>query len=499
MSVSIGGLKKIGQSGGGSNGAQAGPGSVTTAAMAIYVDGATGSDSNIGSQASPLATIQAAVSLIPKHIYHGVDINLAAGSYAGALLDGFTVHSPASSDIATVNPYLSINGTLSAVTPATGPGTGTVSSFVGFSNATFAVVTDSTQTWTVNDLVGKFFQLTGGTGYTAGLASPNIYVIVSNTSTTATICSLLVAGALDATTTYQISTTSTIMTTAYPTSASSVNSPAATSYSSSGTSDVMFTNCVGAGFSIQRLQFSLGTSNPRGILMGGTGRLRVYGCRLIGAAGAANGISCITNQGPAGVLQLRQNYFGFTSGVGTCVQPVGSTGGSSLGYALDVGQCFFSGGLSHILAIQTTGYLQTTSMFSGSSSVSFGISGCPAGQITTSRWTGCGTGINVGNGNSSTGVGPSTVSAQACDISSCTVGVSVSTFGFFQASATAVTGTANTTALSLTAGGRAKIGSGTTMTGTTEVSIDGVSNDYATMRAASPKLITNTYGTIYHE
>jgi hypothetical protein len=60
-------------------------------------------------------------------------------------------------------------------------------------------------------------------------------------------------------------------------------------------------------------------------------------------------------------------------------------------------------------------------------------------------------------------------------------------------------GTGHSTAIALQRGARAEIGSASTITGTTEVTLDGTATTLAAMRAASPKLVTNTYGTIIYE
>jgi hypothetical protein len=91
--------------------------------------------------------------------------------------------------------------------------------------------------------------------------------------------------------------------------------------------------------------------------------------------------------------------------------------------------------------------------------------------------------------------------AQGVDISNCTTGIALdgpnswhpATAGFV------LSGTGNTTAILLAKGARMSMPSGATITGTTEVSLDGVSTNLATMRAATPKLLTNTYGTIIYE
>lgn len=62
-----------------------------TANLTLYVNAATGSDSNPGTQSQPLATIPAAINLVPKNLGgYTATINIAAGTYpAGIRIEGF--------------------------------------------------------------------------------------------------------------------------------------------------------------------------------------------------------------------------------------------------------------------------------------------------------------------------------------------------------------------------------------------------------------------------
>lgn len=63
-----------------------------------------------------------------------------------------------------------------------------------------------------------------------------------------------------------------------------------------------------------------------------------------------------------------------------------------------------------------------------------------------------------------------------------------------------LSGTGNTTIFSLSKGARAQLSSGSTIAGTTEIVLDGAAGQLiSAMRAASPKLLTNSYGTIIYE
>lgn len=174
----------------------------TTAALTLYVD-PLGSDSNActSSGASACLTLQGVLNKIPKVLRHKVTVNVAAGNYTGFILSGFTQDQTVSSTTG----GLYILGTLANVTPATGSATGTATSGTAGSAQTFGTLTDSTQSWTVNDLVGRWISITGGTG------SGALMVISSNTATTITVVGTWTAPT--GTSTYAIQEPASIITT----------------------------------------------------------------------------------------------------------------------------------------------------------------------------------------------------------------------------------------------------------------------------------------------
>jgi hypothetical protein len=189
----------------------------TTAALTLYVD-PTGSDSNactaIGTAAC--ATIQGALNKAPKLLRHQVTISVAAGTYGGFYVSGFTQDVTSSASTGLI-----IDGALANSTLATGSPTGTAAGAgqLAGSGSTFGVLCDSGATWTVNDLRGRFI--------TTASPTNTAFVISSNTATCATIVgtwSVPVAG----TTTYTIQDSAVIVNTAVsrpatPTVAASAN------------------------------------------------------------------------------------------------------------------------------------------------------------------------------------------------------------------------------------------------------------------------------------
>jgi hypothetical protein len=178
--------------------------SATAGDLTLYVD-PIGSDSNPCTTFGDggCLTIQGALRKVPPIVRDLVTINVAAGNFAGFYIDGFNF---TPRDVATLK-GLAIQGTLANVTPTTGSATGTLTSIVQpvLGSPGFTVATDSTQSWTTDNLKGRFFVATGGGG------SGSVIPIISNTATTLT---LVMGGAFPAFapgTTYAIQTPATII------------------------------------------------------------------------------------------------------------------------------------------------------------------------------------------------------------------------------------------------------------------------------------------------
>jgi hypothetical protein len=128
----------------------------TFAAVTLFVD-PTGNDANActASGTSACATVNGALAKLPKIIQHNVTINVAAGTYAGFTVSNFVFTAPSLTSVT-----FSIVGVMQNFTPATGTATGTVTIA---SNANgLGLINDSTQTWTTDDLVGRFVRMTSG-------------------------------------------------------------------------------------------------------------------------------------------------------------------------------------------------------------------------------------------------------------------------------------------------------------------------------------------------
>lgn len=152
----------------------------TYGALTLYMD-PTGNDSNACTDAGVGAclTLNGVYARIPQVVRHNVTVNVAAGSYAfSSRWDGLKIGTVNTSDLA--GPLINIAGpAMTAFAPATGTASGTLTAATTGSNPA-PVFTDSTQSWTVNDLRGQF--MTATSGALSGKSMP----IIANTATTIT-------------------------------------------------------------------------------------------------------------------------------------------------------------------------------------------------------------------------------------------------------------------------------------------------------------------------
>lgn len=172
-SSSGGGGSGVGTVDGGvpANGIQQTMGVIT---LFVQPDGGSNNNSCVDGGTLACSSLEGALAKVPKFLRHLVDITLEDNlSHTGANISGFTC----SPEVPVDGGYLRIHGNSVNATVATGSATGTVTSATQGSNQTFGTLVDSTQTWTSNDLKGKWVYLLTGTG--AGQQR----VIDSNTGT----------------------------------------------------------------------------------------------------------------------------------------------------------------------------------------------------------------------------------------------------------------------------------------------------------------------------
>lgn len=146
----------------------------TYSTLTYYVD-PTGADTNActASGTAACATVTGALNKVPLHLNNNVTINVANGTYT----DTVVISNFSFRGASTVT--LSITGSLTGFTVATGTNTGSITAFSDQpdTGSSLGTLTDSGQSWTVNDLKGRFIEITSGAQ--SGAVRP----IINNTAT----------------------------------------------------------------------------------------------------------------------------------------------------------------------------------------------------------------------------------------------------------------------------------------------------------------------------
>lgn len=454
-------------------------GGATTAALTLYVS-TTGSDSNActASGSAACLTLQGALNKVPKDLQHVVTVNVGAGTFAGAYINGFNVGNPADPNNGA---SLKIIGTYTAATATTGSSSGTATSGTAGSGSTHGTITQTGAGWTANQFAGKLVHTIAGTG------SAQYMPIVSNDATTITIAGTWTAPA--ASTTFEVLDWATVISPALSRPASPLGAATATNqaFLQSGTTGDYGTS-ASINFNIVYEALKVAPASGGGVFIYGGTRTAIRRCWLL-ATGTANAV--LVDSWSQGILMTANVVE--SSGTGS-IAAVASVA------RLQISNNWFKGGSA---GFQITSGAQNANFignyFSAQSSTSLLISGgLNLSQFNNNKLVGGGGSTKgISAGFNSSGQNASGMSIVTSDISG--YGTGIELVGRHQFLLTSATGTGNTTALSISKGAAANVATGTTMTGTTEVSIDGTTSAYATMRAASPKLITNTYGTIFYE
>lgn len=432
----------------------------TTGVQAFYVD-PSGSDANDCRFSGVFAcrTLAGAMQKIGAYyIRHDVQINVADGTYAENLniagglyiVNGVTV---------------TIAGTLAAFTVATGTNSGTSTASAAGSAATGpATMTDSGQSWTVNDLKGRFIT------FTSGALSGSSFPITANTATVITMAG---TGAAGTGSTYSIQTPGAVF--AQPANGTIANVDGRGSLTFSG---------VG-----------ITSSSTSGVIFRGPGLLGITNCRLVMASSVA-GLNV-----QLGLATLTRSYVQNTSsGPGVLV-----TGGSAAVLpALSVSGAFVQSTTGSAISVLNNGltsntmspiFLETTTGTGLSTRAGQNVN-LSSGAFATCTSTGIGFSVGVAATASVAPVSASLGLPATTRITGCATGVLVN--GPSQASIGAMSFDTVTTAVSVVKGGVVDFVS-TTPTFTTvtnELSYDGTFSTFAALVAAGPPaLLTNTYGS----
>jgi len=148
--------------------------------------------------AAPYLTLSGALAALPKVARHQINVQMGAGTFAGATVEGFVG-----------SPGLNIVGSAAAVTPTTGVATGTAGAGT---NSTTIVKPTAAADWTASDaaLLGKLVKITGGAG--AGSDTTNTPVLRPITAVTTTTLTVETISGMDDTTTFEIVEPSTQLT-----------------------------------------------------------------------------------------------------------------------------------------------------------------------------------------------------------------------------------------------------------------------------------------------
>jgi hypothetical protein len=447
----------------------------TSAAMSLVVDPA-GSDNGPCSAASPCATIPGTLAKVPKGIAHPVVITLNAGNYAGFSLDSFRFMKPASSS---AGAYLTIKGTYVAATATTGSSTGTATSggagTVGVSGGT---LTQTGAGWTVNNFAGKLAHTLTGTG-------ANQYRhIVSNTADTLTVVGTWTAPANG--TTFEILDYGAVVNSAMNRPATYLGAEGANSHA------IIVAGNTG--------EYSTSSTTGPLIVLDGLKIAPASGFGIFGYASSTvlmrySHISTGSSSGCISTTEGSSFIFLQTLLENSSTATLGNFNG-----AVRTTNVWFKGGNLGLILNGTKGSSLNSNYFSGQGSTSVTLQfGAQSIQFNSNVMVGGGgstKGINLQSG--STNGDANSIGMQGGTIGGYGTGLQIIGPNF--ARIDAVVGTGNTTGVLLTTGANLSVSSSVTLTGTTEVSIDGTASDWATMRAASPKVVKNSdYFTIFYE
>lgn len=452
----------------------------TQSDVTLYVE-TTGSDTNDGTIGSPLLTIQAAIDRAKKlgasQLKHRVTIQVGSGNFTGFAL--YNINTAYATNT-TNGSYFLIKGTYIAPTLTTGTasGTATAGSAGSSTSGTQGTMTDSGQAWTTDELRGKLLEIVTGTG------SGQIFPILSNTGTVITVASPWTAPASGST--YAIREYGTIITTGIPrpaqygvaVSSSDHGLIAFDVYGPSQTGNSIYIE--GIKFNISRMQLTK------------CDRIAFQNCHFNPSVSGTN-----ITVGVGARAFFNRNYFSFTTTAPSSylLMSAGNLGASAT-------NCLFYNGTTAInMAGNVLAPIITSCTFFGQSTAAM--------TLSTPQVTGLQIVSSIFNGNSAGGKGIT----QAQSSAGFGFGlVGLCRTSYFTGWATAIElregcwfdldvyGTSNTTAMNFSRGADVRVSAASTLTGTTEVSIDGTSSALATMRAASPKVISDAnYHTKFFE
>ena len=448
----------------------------TQGTLTLYVDKG-GSDSNACTTAATAClTIAGAQAKLPRFLAHNTTINVDAGTYTESVtLQDMYARKSVTLTLAGQTPI--------AVTPTTGSATGTLTGYAAASPTAIGTLTDSTQSWTTNDLRGRFVRMTSGS------ANGQRRAIVGNTATV-----LEIAGAYTANpaagNSYQIETPSTIISGSMNIGRNVLMSSSTsilfelrqldlTSASSTVTVDRGFQPAI--RFPDSRI---LSSSSASPALTTPSIRTPTASPTIIMATGSGNAAISWTGRAPATL-----SYGNAGQPPGAYIYSAGSSAILSSGLSLSSTSAQMTGVIetgsstAPVISIASGSYLWTLPV--GDASTGYQFIRCPSGS------TGVGLLLNVTSTNSSE-ESQSSFGLNRVTIMNCGTGIRAGG-GFGVSLQRAITFISTTTALLLQNGATASINAGNppTFTGVTnEIQVDGTNYTYATLISLSPAAIT---------
>lgn len=476
----------------------------TSAAVDLFV-ATTGSDAvACTSVSSPCLTIEGAMRKLPPLIRHPVVITVAAGTYtAGAYLAGYTFDQSYSP---TDGAYLTIKGTRSTATAATGAATGTVASSVAGSGVTFGSIDVTAAGWTTDDFRGKLLEITGGTG------SGQFRMIASNDADTIVIGGSF-SPTLDATSTFAVRDWVTIINNVLPEPAT-MDAGVVASGGSGNAAFYIGSNPGGMGRTstatgfiaarptiyLQDLKISV-PSAVRAVRYSGGSHVQLDRVRI---EGGTTGLDLSSANG-AGTFRLNTSSGSASSALISIVADPASVylinevtlDVTSTGQALAVGA---AGGTA---AANVT---MVSASVRGSTGLIINLP-LVGGQAALSRVQVNGGASCVSIGGLSGGIyaGSSLIGGQGYVVISnssfdnCSVAAINAKGGYYTLQLASVSGGTNAIGTRLANGAMVGFASTVSLTGTAEISVDDTTYTLAAFRALSPKRITNmaTHSTIF--
>jgi hypothetical protein len=463
--------------------------------VTIYVS-PNGNDSNPGTASLPVKTLAGAEARIgTKKLSNLVTIQLDAGSYKAHIFSGYSIDPKPDGALCGIL----IRGSYAKATLGQGLNSGTVTSSTTGSSSThsYSTITDVSQNWNTNALKGLFVRINSGSA-----ATGQFFPILSNTATQLTLPVTTWSAPVGGDGYEIVDITSVIDSPCLIEGLLALDGRVQGAASSTG---LTFVNIDGintkVGVRCEYLKFNIPSAGGITVI-GGTADINVSRCSF-------NGTTAITHSGPAPLTLTSAVIQMTTSGTGLILGSLTKGGapatvGNTLITSMSGGGGTAISLVDRSLSIGTT-YISdpsfTTNGFNTGILLSAGTKLTVTGGVTILNCTSRGVRIEDAN-DGSTGCSIVGVSG-SLEVGSVVIGSNLTAFSISGLQVIVVSGrvlgSGSAIAISISRGARFNLNANSTITGATEISLDGTANTIATMRAASPKLLKSDYGTIIYE